>query len=112
VPRTKAGLTLSYNLNAWNFFIRNTYFGEVEEATTTPAFLQTFDAKIVTDASVGYKFSKGVRLSIGANNLLDVYPEKVAEPGNTGSNQFIFSRRATQFGYNGRYLFGRLELNF
>jgi len=39
-----------------------------------------------------------------------VYPDKVADPGNTGSNQFIFSRRATQFGYNGRYLFGRLEL--
>ncbi|HEY1112520.1 MAG TPA: TonB-dependent receptor [Chitinophagaceae bacterium] len=112
VPRTKAGLTLSYDVSKWNFFVRNTYFGEVEEATTTAAFLQTYDAKVITDVSVGYQFSNGLRLSVGANNLLDVYPEKVANPGNNGSNQFIFSRRATQFGYNGRFLFARAELDF
>ena len=112
VPRTKAGLTITYTLGAWNFFVRNTYFGEVDEATTNTAFLQTFDAKVITDASIGFKIAKGLRLSIGANNVFDVYPEKVANAGNTGGNQFIFSRRATQFGYNGRYLFGRIELNF
>ena len=112
VPRTKAGLTLSYDVSKWNFFVRNTYFGEVEEATTTAAFMQTYDAKVITDASVGYQFTKVIRLAVGANNLLDVYPEMVANPGNTGSNQFIFSRRATQFGYNGRFLFARAELDF
>jgi iron complex outermembrane recepter protein len=112
VPRTKVGLTLTYGLGNWNFFVRNTYFGEVEEATTTADFFQTYDAKWVTDVTVGYKLSKGLRLSIGSNNAFDVYPETVVNPGNTGGNQFIYSRRATQFGYNGRYLFGRLELNF
>lgn len=111
VPKTKAGLTLSYGLGNWNFFVRNTYFGKVEEATTNVAFLQTYDAKVVTDASIGYRLGKELRLTVGANNLLDVYPERVADPGNTGSNQFIFSRRATQFGYNGRFLFARAELD-
>lgn len=111
VPRQKAGLTLTYGINKLNFFLRNVYFGEVTEATNVAATQQVYDAKIVTDFSVGYKFTKSLRLTLGANNLLDVYPEKTADVPTTGGNQFIYSRRVTQFGYNGRYLFGRLEFN-
>jgi len=111
VPREKINLTLTYNINRFNVFVRNVYFGSVEEATNDPAFFQTFDPKVVTDVSVGYKFTKGVKLSVGSNNVFDIYPDKVANPANTTNNQFIYSRRATQFGYNGRFLFARLELN-
>ena len=69
-----------------------------------------YDSKLITDLSIGYKLTKSLRLSIGANNLLDVYPEKTADAATTGGNQFIYSRRVTQIGYNGRYLFGRIEL--
>ena len=111
MPREKINLTLTYNINRFNVFVRNVYFGSVEEATNDPAFFQTFDPKVVTDVSVGYKFTKGVKLSVGSNNVFDIYPDKVANPANTTNNQFIYSRRATQFGYNGRFLFARLELN-
>lgn len=112
VPRVKANATLSYSINKWNLFVRSVYFGAVDEATTTVAYQQTFDPRVVTDVSVGYKISKELRISAGSNNVFDVYPELVADPGNTTSNQFIYSRRATQFGFNGRYVYGRLELNF
>jgi iron complex outermembrane receptor protein len=112
VPRIKANASLSYSINKWNFFVRSVYFGAVDEATTTVAYLQTFDPRVITDISVGYKIWKELRISVGSNNLFDVYPEAVADPGNTTSNQFIYSRRATQFGFNGRYVYGRLELNF
>ncbi|HEX8460776.1 MAG TPA: TonB-dependent receptor [Segetibacter sp.] len=111
VPRVKANLTLTYGIGKFNFFARGVYFGAVDEATTVAAYLQTFDPRVITDLSIGYKLSKGTRISIGSNNLFDVYPEAVADPGNTGSNQFIYSRRATQIGYNGRYVFGRFELS-
>ena len=110
VPRQKVNLTLTYGVKQWNFFLRNVYFGPVDEATTNVTFQQEFDARTITDISIGYKLGKNVRLTVGSNNLLDVYPEKVALPGNTGSNQFIYSRRASQIGYNGRYIFGRIEL--
>ena len=110
VPREKAGLTLTYGINKINFFVRNVYFGDVTEATNDPLTQQVYDSKVITDLSIGYRFVKNLRLTVGANNLLDVYPDKTIDVPTTGGNQFIYSRRATQFGYNGRFLFARLEL--
>lgn len=111
VPREKVNLSFSYGIKKWNFFVRNVHFGHVNEATSVVAYQQTFNSRVITDVSVSYTIVKGLRLSAGSNNVFDVYPEKVADPGNTTANQFIYSRRATQFGYNGRYVYGRLELS-
>jgi len=111
VPREKINLTLAYNINKVNFFIRNVHFGSVEEATNDPAFYQTYGGKVITDVAAGYRLCKEVKISIGANNVLDVYPDLVKNPANTTNNQFRYSRRTTQFGYNGRFLFARIELN-
>jgi iron complex outermembrane receptor protein len=111
VPRQKAGLSLTYGIKKINFFLRNVYFGEVTEATNVVETQQVYDSKIITDLSVGYKLTKSLKLSVGANNLLDVYPDETTDVGTRSSNQFIYSRRATQFGYNGRYVFGRVELS-
>lgn len=111
VPRDKVNLTLTYTIKKLNFFVRNVYFGPVDEPTATVANQQTFPGKVITDLALGYKLAKGFKLTIGANNLLDVYPDVYSNAANTGGNQFIYSRRVTQFGYNGRYVFGRLELN-
>jgi iron complex outermembrane receptor protein len=111
VPREKINLTLSYNIRRFNVFLRSVRFGSVEEATVDPKFYQVYAAKVVTDAAIGYKLTKELKVSAGANNVFDVYPDLVANPANTTNNQFRYSRRATQFGYNGRFLFARLELN-
>ncbi len=111
VPREKVGLTLTYGIGKVNFFVRSVYFGEVTEATNNVAAQQVYGAKVITDFSAGYKFTKSLRVSVGANNLLDVYPDETLDVGTRSSNQFIYSRRATQFGYNGRFIFGRVELN-
>ncbi|MBV8251548.1 MAG: TonB-dependent receptor [Chitinophaga sp.] len=111
VPREKVNLTLSYNIRKFNAFVRNVYFGSVEEATVDPNFYQTYHPKVVTDMAIGYKLIKALKISIGSNNVFDIYPDLVKNPNNTNNNQFLYSRRATQFGYNGRFLFARLELN-
>lgn len=112
VPRSKIGLMLTYNISKFNFFARAVRFGEVTEATNTASTQQVYSAKTVTDVSVGYKITKALKLSVGANNVFDVYPDETIDVATRSSEQFIYSRRATQFGYNGRYLFGRLELSF
>ena len=92
--------------------MRNVYFGEVTEATTTVANQQVFGTKVVTDLSLGYNFSESMTVTIGANNLLDVYPD-MADPAfnNRSSGRFDWSRRAQQFGVSGRFLFARLSFN-
>jgi iron complex outermembrane receptor protein len=100
-------------------FLRNVYFGEVTEAVTTLANQQVFDSKIVTDLSLGYKATDALTLTIGANNILDIYPERAAQDlqpnvegdqNNRSDGRFDWSRRAQQFGIGGRFLFARVSL--
>ncbi len=112
VPRTKGTLTNNLGIgDAWNIFLRNSYFGEVEEATNTvdPAVDPIYGGKIVTDLSVSHRFSDAIKFTIGANNLLDVYPDE-ADPAFQSGGRFIYSRRSTQFGTGGRHLFARMNI--
>ena len=112
VPRTKVNLTNALTTEKFNIFLRNVWFGEVTEATTTIANQQVFGSKLVTDLSIGYKASENLTLTIGANNLLDVYPDRAADEFNNRSGgRFDWSRRAQQFGIGGRFLFARLSFN-
>lgn len=114
VPRTKVNLTNSLSAGKWNVFFRNVYFGEVTEATNNVDRQQVFGTKVVTDLSFGYKASESLTLTIGANNLLDVYPDRAANVlsdggTNRSGGRFDWSRRAQQFGVAGRFLFARLS---
>lgn len=120
VPRVKA--SLSHNLSWKNatFYLRNTYFGKVTGADIVdangdgivgPNEHQQITAKIITDVSVVYQFTKNVGLTVGVNNLFDIYPTKNL-PVSSNNDQFIYSRSTSQFGQNGRYLFSRLNFNF
>ncbi len=112
VPTTKGSLSHLFELDKkWNFFLRNAYFGEVEEATNNidPDVDRIYAGKIVTDLSVGYNFSDNTRITVGANNLLDVYSD-LADPAFQSSGRFLYSRRSQQFGTNGRHIFARINL--
>lgn len=110
VPRTKVNLTNSLTTGKFNVFLRNVYFGEVSEATNSIANQQDFSSKVVTDLSFGYKASDALTLTIGANNLLDVYPDRAIEANRSGG-RFDWSRRSQQFGIGGRHLFARVSFN-
>jgi iron complex outermembrane receptor protein len=110
VPRTKVNLTNSLTTGKFNIFLRNVYFGEVSEATNSMANQQNFSSKVVTDLSVGYKATENLTLTVGANNLLDMYPDRAIE-ANRSSGRFDWSRRSQQFGVGGRFLFARVSFN-
>ncbi|NNE78139.1 MAG: TonB-dependent receptor [Pricia sp.] len=110
VPRTKINLSNSLTSPKWVVFLRNVYFGKVTEATTVVENQQVFGTKIVTDLSIGYKASDVLTLTLGANNLLDIYPDRAEDAfGNRSDGRFDWSRRAQQFGIGGRFLFARLN---
>ncbi|WP_405248336.1 TonB-dependent receptor [Cellulophaga sp. Asnod2-G02] len=110
VPRTKFNLSNSLTSEKLIFFLRNVYFGEVTEATTTIANQQVFGEKLVTDLSVGYKATEALTFTIGANNLFDIYPDRAEDAFNNRSDgRFDWSRRAQQFGIGGRFLFARVN---
>lgn len=153
-PKSKINITFSYDLPKWNFLARTVRFGKVEyihnldpnsKNPVSGTYFndvalgtdQTFDAKWSTDVVVTYKVTPGIAISAGANNLFDVYPDRIfvdprndpsayyATPVTTGANKttggysasrdasnrgrFLFT--ANQFGFNGRFLFARLNLD-
>ena len=60
--------------------------------------------------SFGYKISESTTITVGANNLFDIYPDRAdAAYGNRSDGRFDWSRRAQQFGVAGRFLFARLN---
>ena len=110
VPRTKINLTNSLTTNKFNVFLRNVWFGEVTEATTVVENQQVFGSKLVTDLSFGYNVSESTTITVGANNIFDIYPDRAKEEyNNRSSGRFDWSRRSQQFGIGGRFLFARLN---
>ncbi|MBQ0787782.1 MAG: TonB-dependent receptor [Oceanihabitans sp.] len=109
MPSTKVNLTNTYKREKWSVMLRNVYFGSVNDpdfrGTATPV---EYGAKIVTDLTASYNLMENLRVTAGANNLFDVYPDEVPFEGSQYGDQFIFSRRTSQFGFNGRYVFARL----
>ena len=112
VPRTKINLTNNLSFNRFQVFLRNVYFGETTEATIDPAGRQVFSAKVVTDLSLGFKPTDDLTLTVGANNLFDIYPDRAEEQyGNRSSGRFDWSRQALQYGVGGRFLFAKVSLS-
>lgn len=108
VPTEKVNLTFNLSGNKLSVFLRNVYFGSVLEATNNPDNQQVFPGKVITDLGLGYKLMDNFRISLGANNLLDVYPDQNI-PANQGAGQFLYSRRSQQFGFMGRFVYARLS---
>ncbi|MCS4305015.1 TonB-dependent siderophore receptor [Chryseobacterium sp. BIGb0232] len=120
VPRVKASLSHTLTWKGASFYLRNTYFGKVTGADVLDANgdgiigfneHQTIGDKIITDISAAYQFTKNIGLTVGVNNLFDIYPTKNL-PASSNNDQFIYSRSTSQFGQNGRYVFTRLNFNF
>ncbi|WP_343607400.1 TonB-dependent receptor plug domain-containing protein [Chryseobacterium oranimense] len=120
VPRVKASLSHTLTWKNASFYLRNTYFGKVTGADIIDVNgdgvvgfneHQQIGHKIITDLSLAYQFTKNVGLTLGVNNLFDIYPDKNLT-ASTNNDQFIYSRSTSQFGQNGRYVFTRLNFNF
>ncbi len=148
VPRTKLALINTLTTGKFEVFLRQTFFGEVtdpntadvnangfvEGATINNQFIAVehpvWGSRTVTDFSIGYTINRMLRVTVGANNIFDIYPDKnlkiqtAANPlagGGYGApgiidlsnaNQFEYSRNVSQFGFNGRFVFARLSFSF
>ncbi|WP_130735033.1 TonB-dependent receptor domain-containing protein [Flavobacterium sp. J27] len=107
-PSNKFGLNLNYKRNKFDSGLTFTRFSKVVLVDYSEAD-DVYDAKIVTDVTLGYQFTKNLKLSIGSNNLLNVYPDKQDEIGDTEAGGYWDS---VQMGFNGAYYYVRLGFDF
>jgi iron complex outermembrane recepter protein len=113
-PRNKVLASIGYQVNKFNCTVKATYFGEAivwEKPAGLPHRSQTFSGKTLTDVTIGYDITKKLNLTIGANNIFDVYPDKVlTNYASYNSGQTPYSRNINQFGFNGAYYYTTLNL--
>ncbi|WP_292051511.1 MULTISPECIES: TonB-dependent receptor plug domain-containing protein [unclassified Brevundimonas] len=89
---------------------RLTGYGDVLAAGASEATdLQLGDA-LIADVEARYRFTDNVTLSIGADNVFDQYPRQSLRENNT-TGAFPFSN-FSPYGFNGRYVYGRLAFKW
>jgi iron complex outermembrane receptor protein len=107
-PESKFGLNLTYSKNKFDTGLALTRFNKVVLVDYADEE-DVYNAKIVTDLTFGYKLSKQLKLSIGSNNLFNIYPDQQDEQGNTEAGGYW---DAVQMGFSGAYYYARLGFNF
>lgn len=147
LPRNKVTLDLNYTRGPFSVSLTNTRYGEVSTvaltnrtpaqiAVLTPGYdttlvpvagsansdiIQRFGAKVLTDLELSWQATTALRLSPGAQNLFDVYPDEniastaasVAAGTNGADNAGTQPYNAiSPFGFNGRTVFVRAGLSF
>jgi iron complex outermembrane receptor protein len=115
-PRTKILLSIGYQSGKWNSNVRLSYFGNVqawEKPAGLPHRTQIFGARTLVDVSLSYNFRPNMNLTLGCNNLGDVYPDKVFNSYASSFNgQTPYTRNANQFGFNGSFYYMNVNVNF
>ncbi len=111
-PRRKIIGSFDYNVGVFGFLIRATNFGEVSEPRIRDdnGDPQIMSAKTLIDLSLTARVTEDFSITLGANNLLDVYPDMLA--ASQVRQEVIYSRRVNQFGTTGRFLNLALNYNF
>ena len=107
-PDSKFGLNLTYSKNKFDGGLAFTRFSKVVLVDYADED-DVYNPRLVTDLTLGYRINKNLKLSIGSNNLFNVYPTKQDEQGNTEAGGYW---DAVQMGFSGAYYYARLGFNF
>jgi len=121
-PRDNFYVSSNYSLGAFGLNARAQRYGEVSLAGVTATnetgtLDQTYGAKWITDLSTSFTVRSRYSLTVGADNLFDVYPDRNLNPGdpatsNGGLSNFgIFPYNAiSPFGFNGRFVYTKFSV--
>lgn len=113
-PRVHDVLQGIYRTGPWDFTLRGNYFGPVTGQGFTPGIKQTWSGKWLADVAIGYRFSNNVKLTVGADNVFDTYPDKWDPKTGAPFPQlgFTYGWETLPFGVNGGYYYARLDFKF
>jgi iron complex outermembrane receptor protein len=132
-PRDKIVLSADGDIRQFGLTARTTRYGKVVSpgaaAPLAPNQLSLTDfgpddiflsPKWITDVELRWKPGGGTEFALGANNLFDVYPDRSPfgpRPASIGgfypvNQEYIPYSIFSPFGFNGRYVYGRVAVTF
>lgn len=126
-PKDRINLGADWEWNWLSATLRANRFGEVFSAGATPLNDVLLEPRWITDLEIRIRpqggIAEGIELAFGANNVFDQYPTvnptgRTTDPvtGNPANlsvnNYFLPFSSFSPFGFNGRFLYGRLSFAF
>jgi len=123
-PKFRATLGGYWKLGKLGVNLRESFYGASGLLTTTAAtgadFREHIAAAFITDLEVGYELTKGLKLSLGANNLFNHYPTGQDYAAlrqyylTTGGRAYSSNTYPTfsPYGINGGSYYGRVTLKW
>ncbi len=131
-PRDKVVLSADGRLDYLGLTARTTRYGRVVSPNTAAPIGNTssltaygpddifLSPKWITDLEFRVNPVKSLEIALGANNLFDVYPDRLpfgARPAAVGgfypvTQAFLPYSNFSPFGFNGRFLYGRVSVDF
>jgi iron complex outermembrane receptor protein len=118
-PQNKVIVSAGYTIKRFTPYIRATRFGDYTFFATqnnlddaNGARDQQFSPKWVTDFTLSYQVNAAFSVSVGGNNVFDIYPDRQRiENDQTGALPWG-TAAAQQFGSNGAFYYGRVAFTF
>jgi iron complex outermembrane receptor protein len=114
-PRTSFHAALAHTVRSVGVNLGAARYGRVtvRGLATDGSADQTFSPKWIADASLSYRFPRGLTrgdatITVGADNIFDEYPDENI-PVNSNAGIFPYNG-ITPFGFNGRFTYVRLTV--
>jgi iron complex outermembrane receptor protein len=117
-PNNRATLSANFLRGPWTFNARENYYGWWRDENDYPG--QKFGAKWTTDADLSYTLMEHFTLTLGANNIFNTRPDKIANSADnpvyvlthsTADGQ-VYPRLGGPFGINGGFYYVRLRVKY
>nr|WP_294816452.1 TonB-dependent receptor [uncultured Sphingomonas sp.] len=121
-PRDKINASLDWDLDPVGLTVRTNRYGRVlSTGSSTDLAIPAgegvadywLEPKWITDVELRVQALPGVQLSVGADNVFDVYPTKAPAGGVYGNNNYFLPYSSfSPFGFNGRFVYSRIAFDF
>ncbi|MGH8526214.1 MAG: TonB-dependent receptor domain-containing protein, partial [Gammaproteobacteria bacterium] len=130
-PAHRANLSANWQIGDFAVNLRESYYGAWRVSNDYPIRAgniaanpiidgQHFKGKFLTDVDVSYTFMDHYTLTVGANNLFNVYPTKIQATINNPiytltdsiANGSVYPRSGGPFGINGGFWYARVRVKY
>ncbi|MYM36007.1 TonB-dependent receptor [Duganella sp. FT94W] len=118
-PKNKLVLSADWQAAQWGLLARATRFGPLKDFSYDAdaevidgVHAQRFGAVWTLDLEAQYKATAQLTLSLGADNLLDRYPQRVRETNNATYGGALPYNFINPIGVNGAYFYARARYTF
>ena len=105
LPGVRWTLQANQTRGDWRFLVRTSFYDGWFDSEDN----QDYTSEILIDAEVAYSFAEHSTLTVGAQNILDTYPD--ANPGAAAGVGNLYSQ-FSPFGFNGGYYYARYQFSF